>query len=151
MLPRVFCATGGQKQPRKHGDHQPPWLSERHAHTVDRSDIRKMAGSCITRVRWEAPCTHPLNEPGCDALAIEHGCVRRDIEMQVLLMHPTEGTQVGPQLGTSPFTGVTVHLTPAIAVIIPRPFVHAVTDGAMVRMAAPIALPLVGVELGAAG
>src|SRR5215510_15903174 len=71
--------------------------------------------------------------------------------MQVLLMHPTEVTQVGPQPGTSPFRGVTVHLTPAVAVIIPRPFVHAVTDGAMVRMAAPIALPLVGVELGAAG
>ena len=66
-------------------------------------------------------------------------------------MHPTEGTQVGPEPGTSLFTGVAVHLTPAIVIIIPRPFVHAVTDGVIARMAAPIALPLVGVELGAAG
>ena len=68
--------------------------------------------------------------------------------MQVLLMHPTEGAQVGPEPGTGPFTGVAVHLTPAIVIIIPRPFVHAVTDGAMARMAAPIALPLIGVERG---
>jgi hypothetical protein len=44
-------------------------------------------------------------------------------------MHPTEGAQVGPEPGTGPFTGVAVHLTPAIGIIIPRPFVHAVTDG----------------------
>ena len=66
-------------------------------------------------------------------------------------MDATEGAQVGPAPGARPLTGVTVHLTPAIAIILPRPFVHAVTDGRMTRMAAPIALPLVGVQLGAAG
>jgi hypothetical protein len=65
-------------------------------------------------------------------------------------MHSTEGAQVGPEPGASPFTGVAMHLPPAIVIIIPRPFVHAVTDGGMDRMAAPIALPLVGVKLGAA-
>ena len=65
-------------------------------------------------------------------------------------MHATEAAQVGPEPGPSPFTGVAVHLTPAIVIIIPRPFVHAVTDGSMERTAAPIALPLVGVKLGAA-
>src|SRR6266550_389335 len=43
MLARVFCATVGQKQHRKQGDHQQPWSSERRAHTVDRSGTRKMA------------------------------------------------------------------------------------------------------------
>jgi hypothetical protein len=65
-------------------------------------------------------------------------------------MHPTEGTQVGPEPGASPFTGIPVPLPPAVVIIIPRPFVHAVTDGGMAPMAAPIALPLVGVELGTA-
>jgi hypothetical protein len=45
---------------------------------------------------------------------------------------------------------VAVHLTPAIVIIIPHPFVHAVANGRMNRMAAPRALPLVGVKLDAA-
>ena len=65
-------------------------------------------------------------------------------------MHSTEGAQVGPEPGASALTGVAVHLTTPIAIIIPRPFVHAVTDGGMERMAAAIALPLVGVKLSAA-
>jgi hypothetical protein len=66
-------------------------------------------------------------------------------------MYSTEGTQVGPAPGARPLTGITMHLTPAIAILVPRPFVHAVTDGRMTRMTAPIALPLVGVQLGATG
>jgi hypothetical protein len=65
-------------------------------------------------------------------------------------MHATEGAQVGPEPRASSFTGVAVHLPPAIGIIIPRPFVHPVADSRMARMAAPIALPLVGVELCAA-
>jgi hypothetical protein len=65
-------------------------------------------------------------------------------------MRSTEGAQVGPEPVASAFTGVAVPLTPAIVIIIPRPFVYAVTDGRMPRMAALIALPLVGVKLGAA-
>jgi hypothetical protein len=71
--------------------------------------------------------------------------------MQVLLMHSTEDAQVGPEPHTSSFTGVAVPLTSAIGIIIPCPFVHPVTDGRMERMAAPIALPLVGIGPGAAG
>jgi hypothetical protein len=65
-------------------------------------------------------------------------------------MPSPEGAQGGPEPGTSPFTGVAVPLTPAIVIIIPRPFVHAVTDGGMKQMAAPIALPLVSVKMSAA-
>ena len=84
--------------------------------------------------------THP-NQHGCDAFGIEYGSIRRDIEVQVLLMNPTEGPQVGSEPSASPFTGVAVHLTLAIGSIIPRPFVHLMTDGRMGRMAAPIGRP----------
>jgi hypothetical protein len=50
--------------------------------------------------------------------------------------------------GASPFIGVGVYLMPAI--VIPRPFVHTAIGGRMAWMAAPIARPLVGVELCAA-
>jgi hypothetical protein len=65
-------------------------------------------------------------------------------------MNPTEGAQVGSEPRAGPFTGIAVHLTLAIGIVIPRPFAHPMTDGRMGRMAAPVALPLVGIELGAA-
>ena len=65
-------------------------------------------------------------------------------------MDPPEGTQVGPERRARPLTGVAVDLASAIAIIIPRPLVHAVADRGMGRMAAPIALPFVGIELRAA-
>jgi hypothetical protein len=66
--------------------------------------------------------------------------------MQVLLMHSAEGTQVCPEPGASPFTSVAVHLTSAIAIVIPRPLPHAVAHCGMGWMAASLAPPLVGIE-----
>ena len=61
-------------------------------------------------------------------------------------MHAPAGTPVGPKSGARPFTGVAVHLTSAIAMIIPRPLPHAVAHRGMGGLAASRALPLVGKE-----
>jgi hypothetical protein len=61
-------------------------------------------------------------------------------------MDPAEGTQGGPKGRAGPCTGVAVHLAAAIAIIIPRPLVHAVANGGMGWMVAPIALPVVGIQ-----
>jgi hypothetical protein len=58
-------------------------------------------------------------------------------------MNPTEGPQIGPQRCAGPLTGVAVHLTPAIAIIIPRPFVNAVTNSGMARVTPPVAWPCI--------
>jgi hypothetical protein len=71
--------------------------------------------------------------------------VRRDIEMRVLLMNPTEGVQIGPRRCAGPFSGGAEQLTLAI-VIIPRPPPHTMAQNGMRRMATPMALPLIGVE-----
>jgi hypothetical protein len=71
--------------------------------------------------------------------------------MQIPLLDASEATQVSPECRTCSLAGVAVHLTLAIAIVIPCPFADAVPDGGVGCMAAPIALPLVGVELGAAG
>ena len=63
--------------------------------------------------------------------------------MQVLLVNPTESTQIRPKRRASPFTGVAVDLALAIPIIIPCPLVHAVGDGGVGRMAAVIALPFI--------
>jgi hypothetical protein len=61
-------------------------------------------------------------------------------------MHPTEGPQVCPKRCARPLTGVAVHLTPAISIIIARPLMHTVADRGMARMTSPIALPLISIE-----
>jgi hypothetical protein len=66
-------------------------------------------------------------------------------------MDASEATQVSPECRTCSLAGVAGPLTPAIAIVIPRPFADAVLDGGVGCMATPIALPLVGGELGAAG
>jgi hypothetical protein len=66
--------------------------------------------------------------------------------MQVPLMHPTEGQQIGPKCCACPLTGVTVHLTPAIAITVTRPLVNAVANSRMVRMTSSVALPFISIE-----
>src|SRR5262245_28079322 len=61
-------------------------------------------------------------------------------------MHPTEGTPRGPQCCACPLTGMAVHLTPAIAILIPRPLVHAMAHSRMARMTPPVALPCSSIE-----
>jgi hypothetical protein len=65
-------------------------------------------------------------------------------------MDPAEGAQIGPKRCAGPFTGVAMDLTTAITIIIPRPLVPAVADSRVAWMAPAIALPLIGVEQGAA-
>jgi hypothetical protein len=59
--------------------------------------------------------------------------------MQVLLVDPTEGAQGGPQRCARPFTGVAVHFTLAIAIIIPCPLMDAMADRGMGWMTAAVA------------
>lgn len=61
-------------------------------------------------------------------------------------MHSTEGPQIGPKPGACPLTGVAVHLTPAIAIIVPRPLVHAVANRRMARMTPAVALPFISIK-----
>src|SRR5262245_23202262 len=65
--------------------------------------------------------------------------------MQVLLVDPTEGAQVGPQRCGRPFTGVAVHFTSAIA-IIPCPLMDAMADRRMGWMTPSVTLPLISIE-----
>ena len=64
-------------------------------------------------------------------------------------MNAPKTTQIGPERGTRPLTAIAVDLAAAIAIIIPRPFVPPMPDRGMRGMAPPVALPLVGIELGA--
>ena len=93
---------------------------------------------------------HPTNQLGRDVFRIDHGFIRRHIEMQVLLVDSPEGTQVGPKRRTRSLTGVAMHLTLAITIVIPRPFAYTMADRGMGGMTAPVALPFVGVQQHAA-
>jgi len=66
--------------------------------------------------------------------------------MQVLLVDPSEGTEVRAECRARPFTGVTVDFALAITVIIARPVAGPMADGGMGWMTAPVALPFVGIQ-----
>jgi hypothetical protein len=66
--------------------------------------------------------------------------------MQVLLVDPAEGAQVGPQCCARPFTGVAVHFTSAIAIIIPRSLMDAMADCRMGWMTPSVTLPLISIN-----
>ena len=89
---------------------------------------------------------HPADQLGGHSFGIDHGFIRGYIEMQVPFMHPAEGTQIGPKCCACPLTGVAVHLTPAIVIIIPRPLVNAVANRRMARMTPAVALPFISIE-----
>jgi hypothetical protein len=93
------------------------------------------------------PHAHPSDQLGCDSFRIDYGFIRRHVEMQVWLMNAPKTTQIGPERCTRPLTAIAVDLAAAIAVIIPRPFVHTMSNRGMGWMAPPIALPRVGIEL----
>jgi hypothetical protein len=61
-------------------------------------------------------------------------------------MDPTGGAQIGPKRRAGPCTGIAVHLTSALSIIIARPLVPAVADGGIARRAPPIALPLISIS-----
>jgi hypothetical protein len=61
-------------------------------------------------------------------------------------MSPTEGAQVRPKRCACPLTGVAVHLTPAISIIIPRPLMDTVANSRRARMTPPVALPFISIR-----
>jgi hypothetical protein len=67
--------------------------------------------------------------------------------MQVSLMNAPKTTRIGSERRATPLAGIAVDLAAALAVIIPRPLVHTMTDSGMRWMAPPVALPLIGIEL----
>jgi hypothetical protein len=69
--------------------------------------------------------------------------------MPVSLMNAPKIPQIGSERCAGPLAGIAVDLAAAIAVIIPRPLMHTMPDSGMRWMAPPVALPLVGIELGA--
>jgi hypothetical protein len=66
--------------------------------------------------------------------------------MQILLVHASEGSQIRPERCPCPLTGIAMDLAAPIPIGIPCPFMHAVADSGVCRMAATIALPLVGIQ-----
>jgi hypothetical protein len=89
---------------------------------------------------------HSLNQRRCDPFGIDQGFIRRDVEMQVLLMNPTESAQIRSKRRASPFTGVAVHFASAVAIVITGPFVDTMAHRGMGRMAAVIAPPFISVQ-----
>jgi hypothetical protein len=85
-----------------------------------------------------------------DPFGVDHGFIRRHIQMQVLLVDTSEGTEIRPECRARSFTTVAVDFTAAITIIIPGPFAGAVAHGGMGGVAAMITLPLVSVERRAA-
>ena len=81
-----------------------------------------------------------------DTFGIDHRLIRRHVQRQGLLVDPPEGAQGGPQRCARPFTGVAVHFTSAIAIIIPGPLMDAMADRRMGRMTPPVTLPLISIE-----
>jgi hypothetical protein len=117
-----------------------------HRGTPARFAPENTIGSCVASMRWQFPEAHPSDQLGCDSLCIHHGFVCRHIEMQVSLVNTPKHTQVGPERRTGSFAGIGVHLTPAIPILIPGPFVDAVAHGGVGRMAATIALPFIRIQ-----
>jgi hypothetical protein len=66
--------------------------------------------------------------------------------MQVLLVDTPEGTQVGTKRRTRSLTGVAMHFTSAITIVIPGSFAYTMAARGIGWMTAPIALPCVGVQ-----
>jgi hypothetical protein len=89
---------------------------------------------------------HPLDQRWGDPLGIRHGFIRRHIEMQILLMNTSKGTEVGTKRSPCALAGIAMDLALPITIIIPRPFAHTMSNRGMVRMAAAITLPLIGIE-----
>jgi hypothetical protein len=102
--------------------------------------------SCIASVRCRVTDAHSSNQLGCHAFGIEHRFVCRYVEIEVLFVDPTEGSQVGAERRTGPLTGVAVDLASAVPIIISGPFVDPMTDGGMGWMAPMVTLPFIGVE-----
>jgi hypothetical protein len=67
--------------------------------------------------------------------------------MQVRLVDPAEGPQVGPQCRAGAFTGVAMDFASTITIMIARPFANPVANRGMGRVTPAVALPFVRVQL----
>ncbi len=108
--------------------------------------VSKSVGSCIASVSCQVTDAPPSDQMGRDSFGIDHRFIRRHIEMQVLLVDPAEGTQIGAERRSCPFTGVAMNLASAVAIVITGPLADTMAHRGMGRMAAVIALPLISVQ-----
>ena len=68
------------------------------------------------------------NELWADAFQVDSVLTHRQIVFQILLMDAAKGSQKVARRGPQPFDGVAVNLAHAIAIIITRPLMLAVTN-----------------------
>jgi hypothetical protein len=87
----------------------------------------------------------------CDPFCIDHGFRGRDIEVQVQLVNPTEGTRRGAERRACPFTGEAVDLASAVPVVISGSCVDAVANRGLGGVTPAVALPCISIQLCAAG
>jgi hypothetical protein len=88
---------------------------------------------------------------GRDSLCVDHGFIRRPIQMQVPLMDTSEGPEIRPEHCARPFTPMAVDRTSTLTLILPGPFAGTVAHGGVGGVAAMIALPRVKREPRAVG
>jgi hypothetical protein len=77
---------------------------------------------------------------------MDHGLIRRDIEVQVVCVDTSEGTHVGTERCARPLAAVAMDLALTITIVIPRPFAHPVGHRGMARIATTITLPFISIE-----
>src|SRR5215510_7769842 len=82
-----------------------------------------------------------------DSFGVNHGVIRRHVQMQVLFVDTTEGTKIRPERRARSFTTIAVDCTAAITIVIPGPFAGTVAHSGVGSRAPSVALPLVGVQL----
>jgi hypothetical protein len=102
-------------------------------------------GSCVANVHFPGTNAHSLDQMGRNPFRIQHRFIGCHIEMQVVLVDPSKGPQIGAERRPCPFAGIAVDLASAITLVIARPFMHAVADSRMGWMTATVALPFIGV------
>src|SRR5258706_11022565 len=84
------------------------------------------------------------DERGRATFQIDAKFVDCTVAAKIVLIKATERPQEGAQARPQPFEGVGMHLPDAVAVIIPRPFIAAVTNGGLRTKDRRIAVRLIG-------
>jgi hypothetical protein len=85
------------------------------------------------------------DESGRNPFAVDAMLTHRDVILQVLFMHAAKRAQKVTQRSPTAFAGVGLDFFAAVAVIVTRPFVLAVTDGRVCARQVFVATPFVGV------
>lgn len=90
--------------------------------------------------------THPLDDHWRNPFGIQHRFKGCHILGEIVFVNAPKGTQIRAEGCSETFTGVAVNLADAITIVIPCPFVVAVTDRSVVGMHATIVRAFVGKE-----